>query len=87
MCRANYSVQGVPVSKIGGKNQGGEALHNAEQSVISDEEFQSFLGRHSGINCLVPESNVKMRNSYLILDERVKLIITPFKYRANLKKF
>ena len=84
MCRANYSVQGVPVSKIGGKNQGGEALHNAEQSVISDEEFQSFLDHHSGI---VPESNVNMRNSYLILDERVKLIITPFKYRANLKKF
>ena len=72
------------MSKIGGKNQGGEALHNAEQSVISDEEFQSFLDHHSGI---VPESNVNMRNSYLILDERVKLIITPFKYRANLKKF
>ena len=93
MCRAKQTIEKyanhlIPSKVfqcllIGGENQGEEALRNAEQFVISNEEFQSFLDRHSGISCLVPESNVKMRNSYLILDERVKLIITPFKYRAN----
>ena len=97
MCRAKQTIEKyanhlIPSKVfqcllIGGENQGEEALRNAEQFVISNEEFQSFLDRHSGISCLVPESNVKMRNSYLILDERVKLIITPSKYRANFFDF
>jgi radical S-adenosyl methionine domain-containing protein 2 len=46
---------------IGGENQGEEALRNAEKLVISDQQFETFLQRHSGVACLVPESNIKVR--------------------------
>lgn len=59
---------------IGGENAGKDALRNAESFVISDEEFQAFLDRHKSISCLVPESNEKMQNSYLILDEYMRFL-------------
>ncbi|KAK1171862.1 radical S-adenosyl methionine domain-containing protein 2 [Acipenser oxyrinchus oxyrinchus] len=59
---------------IDGENAGEDALRKAEQFVISDEEFQDFLDRHSEITCLVPESNQKMRDSYLILDEYMRFL-------------
>ncbi|XP_028393239.1 radical S-adenosyl methionine domain-containing protein 2-like isoform X2 [Dendronephthya gigantea] len=59
---------------IGGENVGEEALKNAKEFVISDEEFQSFISRHANVKCLVPESNEKMRNSYLILDEYMRFL-------------
>ena len=45
---------------IGGQNQGKEALRNTEAMVVTDEQFQEFLNRHSQVNCLVPESNTKV---------------------------
>jgi len=48
---------------IGGENQGKEALRNAEAMVVTDEQFQDFLKRHSQVNCLVPESNTKVNSS------------------------
>ncbi|KAF6721835.1 Radical S-adenosyl methionine domain-containing protein 2 [Oryzias melastigma] len=59
---------------IDGENAGETALREAEKFVISDQQFQEFLGRHSGVSCLVPESNEKMRNSYLILDEYMRFL-------------
>nr|ABO48452.1 viperin [Siniperca fortis] len=59
---------------IDGENAGEEALREAERFVISDQLFQEFLDRHSSISCLVPESNEKMRNSYLILDEYMRFL-------------
>lgn len=59
---------------IGGENHGKEALRNAEKFVVTDQQFESFLQRHREVACLVPESNVKMRNSYLILDERMRFL-------------
>uniref|UniRef100_A0A3B4WRW7 S-adenosylmethionine-dependent nucleotide dehydratase RSAD2 n=1 Tax=Seriola lalandi dorsalis TaxID=1841481 RepID=A0A3B4WRW7_SERLL len=59
---------------IDGENAGEAALREAERFVISDQQFQEFLGRHSGVSCLVPESNEKMRNSYLILDEYMRFL-------------
>ncbi|KAG7241985.1 hypothetical protein INR49_024646 [Caranx melampygus] len=50
------------------------ALREAERFVISDQQFEEFLDRHSRISCLVPESNEKMRNSYLILDEYMRFL-------------
>ncbi|XP_078255360.1 S-adenosylmethionine-dependent nucleotide dehydratase RSAD2 isoform X2 [Rhinoraja longicauda] len=44
---------------IEGENAGEEALRHAETFLISDEDFQRFLGRHKDIKCLVPESNEK----------------------------
>lgn len=58
-----------------GENVGPEALRNAESFYILDEIFESFLKHHSNIECLVPECNVKMQNSYLILDEYVTYMI------------
>uniref|UniRef100_A0A1A8BH90 S-adenosylmethionine-dependent nucleotide dehydratase RSAD2 n=1 Tax=Nothobranchius kadleci TaxID=1051664 RepID=A0A1A8BH90_NOTKA len=59
---------------IDGENAGEDALREAGKFVISDEQFQEFLERHGGVSCLVPESNEKMRNSYLILDEYMRFL-------------
>lgn len=54
-----------------GENAGPDALRNAERFYISEHSFSEFLNRHSHVKCLVAESNTKMQNSYLILDEYV----------------
>ncbi|XP_038656226.1 radical S-adenosyl methionine domain-containing protein 2 [Scyliorhinus canicula] len=59
---------------IEGENAGEEALRHAETFIISSEAFQKFLERHKEIKCLVPESNEKMRDSYLILDEYMRFL-------------
>ncbi|XP_058934768.1 S-adenosylmethionine-dependent nucleotide dehydratase RSAD2 [Kogia breviceps] len=59
---------------IEGENSGEDALREAEPFVISDEEFEAFLDRHRDVPCLVPESNQKMRDSYLILDEYMRFV-------------
>ncbi|KAK3089948.1 hypothetical protein FSP39_007889 [Pinctada imbricata] len=59
---------------IGGENAGENALRKAENFVISSEDFQRFLERHSSIDCLVAESNEKMKDSYLILDEYMRFL-------------
>ena len=56
---------------IDGENAGASALRDAERYVVSDEQFREFVARHRALGCLVPESNVAMRHSYLILDEYV----------------
>ena len=43
---------------------GEDALKNAEDFVISDEEFQSFISRHNTMKCLVPESNEKVSAAF-----------------------
>lgn len=57
-----------------GENVGEGALRNAEKFYIDDKSFSDFIDRHKSLRCLVPESNVKMQNSYLILDEYVSNI-------------
>nr|XP_031322370.1 radical S-adenosyl methionine domain-containing protein 2 [Camelus dromedarius] len=59
---------------IEGENSGEDALREAERFVISDEQFEGFLERHKDVPCLVPESNRKMRDSYLILDEYMRFL-------------
>lgn len=59
---------------IDGENAGESALREAQTFVISEQDFQNFLQRHSSVSCLVPESNEKMRNSYLILDEYMRFL-------------
>ena len=54
-----------------GENEGEDALRNAERYVIKDEEFTSFINRHSHVKVLVPEYSYMIKNSYLILDEYV----------------
>ncbi|KAF0870720.1 S-adenosylmethionine-dependent nucleotide dehydratase RSAD2 [Crocuta crocuta] len=59
---------------IEGENSGPDALREAERFVISEEEFEEFLDRHKEVSCLVPESNQKMKDSYLILDEYMRFL-------------
>uniref|UniRef100_A0A8D8S7P0 S-adenosylmethionine-dependent nucleotide dehydratase RSAD2 n=1 Tax=Cacopsylla melanoneura TaxID=428564 RepID=A0A8D8S7P0_9HEMI len=56
------------------ENVGPTALKNAETFVISDDDFDAFVARHAHVDCLVPESNVLMKNSYLILDEYMRFL-------------
>ncbi|GAM28399.1 hypothetical protein SAMD00019534_115750 [Acytostelium subglobosum LB1] len=58
-----------------GENSGGAGdLRDAREFVISDEDFKSFLHRHHELECLVPEDNETMRDSYLILDEQMRFL-------------
>ena len=59
---------------IEAENFGPGALRQVEEFLISDEEWNMFLRRHSYIHCLVQESNDQMRNSYLILDEYMRFL-------------
>ncbi|XP_052601735.1 radical S-adenosyl methionine domain-containing protein 2 [Peromyscus californicus insignis] len=59
---------------IEGENSGEDALREAERFLISNEEFEAFLERHKEVSCLVPESNQKMKDSYLILDEYMRFL-------------
>eukprot|EP00062_Callorhinchus_milii_P020482 gi/632976185/ref/XP_007904655.1/ PREDICTED: radical S-adenosyl methionine domain-containing protein 2 [Callorhinchus milii] len=59
---------------IDGENAGEDAIRHAATYVISNDDFNRYLDRHKGIECLVPESNEKMRDSYLILDEYMRFL-------------
>ncbi|CAF1437489.1 unnamed protein product [Rotaria sp. Silwood1] len=60
---------------IHGENMGGEKeLRDARQLIITDKQFQEFCQRHQHLKCFVPESNLAMRNSYLILDENMRFL-------------
>ncbi|NWX95997.1 RSAD2 protein, partial [Nothoprocta ornata] len=59
---------------IEGENCGEDALREVEKFLISDDDFERFLDRHKNVSCLVPESNQKMRDSYLILDEYMRFL-------------
>mmetsp|Transcript_2376 Transcript_2376/g.5639 ORF Transcript_2376/g.5639 Transcript_2376/m.5639 type:complete len:628 (+) Transcript_2376:22-1905(+) len=57
-----------------GENAGEEALRDAKKLTVSSEQFSAFLQRHKEIQCLVPEDNEKMKDSYLILDEEMRFL-------------
>lgn len=57
-----------------GENVGADALRDAERFYINDQLFETFLATHKDITTLVPESNAKMQNSYLILDEYMRFL-------------
>ncbi|GLB44421.1 putative radical SAM superfamily protein [Lyophyllum shimeji] len=61
---------------LDGENTGREtnSLRDARELVITDEQFNAFLERHRDIDCLVPESNAVMRDSYLNLDEEMRFL-------------
>ena len=60
---------------IDGENMGGErGLRDARDLTITDEQFENFCQSHRQLKCFVPESNLAMRNSYLILDERMRFL-------------
>ena len=60
---------------IDGENFGEEAKRNAESFSITTLQFNHFIQRHKTTNPKpVPENNEDMRNSYLILDEKMRFL-------------
>lgn len=57
-----------------GENVGADALRDASEFYVTDDQFKEFLHRHAEVSCLVPEKNDAMRNSYLILDEKMRFL-------------
>ncbi|KAH3716538.1 hypothetical protein DPMN_059262 [Dreissena polymorpha] len=51
---------------IDGENTGPDALRRAESFVITNAEFDEFFRRHKDVECLVPESNEKVRALCLV---------------------
>jgi len=73
---AHQRLQVFQVLLLDGENTGVEngSLRDARDLVITDEQFRSFLKRHSHLDCLVPEDNDAMRDSYLLLDEKMRSV-------------
>jgi len=46
-------------------------LRNAKPFQVTDDQFWSFVQRHSDFEQLIPEPNSVMQNSYLLLDENM----------------
>jgi radical S-adenosyl methionine domain-containing protein 2 len=63
---------------LDGENTGVEtgSIRDARNLVITDEQFQAFLDRHKHQPSLVPESNEVMKDSYLLLDEEMRHVVT-----------
>eukprot|EP00918_Siedleckia_nematoides_P078930 GHVU01172811.1.p1 GENE.GHVU01172811.1~~GHVU01172811.1.p1 ORF type:complete len:309 (+),score=45.82 GHVU01172811.1:96-1022(+) len=59
---------------IEGENTGGDCLRDARDLVVTPEEFDEFVSRHSGVAQMVPEKNEEMKDSYVILDEKLRFL-------------
>lgn len=72
--RFDTAFQVFQVLLLDGENTGDEtrSLRDARDLVVTSEQFDAFLQRHRDLDCLVPESNDDMRDSYLLLDEKMR---------------
>ncbi|KAI9732880.1 MAG: hypothetical protein M1834_003820 [Cirrosporium novae-zelandiae] len=62
---------------VPGENENSDRLRNAQDFVISDQQYQVFCDKHSHNKCFVHEPNGVMRSSYLILDEHMRFLNRP----------
>lgn len=62
------------VLQVDTENVGEIAKRNCSKFLITDEEFENFCQRHQHLPCFVPESNVLMKSSYIILDEYLRFL-------------
>lgn len=51
-----------------------EALRDASEFIITDEEYETFCAKHGHNGCFVAEPNRLMEKSYLILDEFLRFV-------------
>jgi radical S-adenosyl methionine domain-containing protein 2 len=58
---------------IHGENTGDGDIRDAREMVVSKDEFETFI-KHNHTDCIVPENNDAMRNSYYILDEKLRFL-------------
>lgn len=56
------------------ENAGKQAIRKASEFIISDEQFEDFCSRHRHLASFVPEPNVLMKESYIILDEYMRFL-------------
>ncbi|KAM0748636.1 radical SAM enzyme [Meredithblackwellia eburnea MCA 4105] len=60
---------------LDGENSGTQtSIRDARELVVTDDEFSQFVKRHEGHECMVAESNQLMRDSYLMLDEKMRFL-------------
>ena len=48
------------------------SLRDARKLTITKEQYQAFLARHAQQRSLVPEDNDAMKDSYLLIDEKMR---------------
>ncbi|KAG6372481.1 hypothetical protein JVT61DRAFT_7584 [Boletus reticuloceps] len=53
---------------------GSNSLRDARHLTVTGEQYQAFLDRHAQQPSLVPEDNNAMKDSYLLLDEKMRFL-------------
>lgn len=71
------------VLQVDTENAGEIAKRNCSTFLITDEEFESFCRRHQHLPYFVPESNMLMKSSYIILDEYLRFLSKGDVYRES----
>lgn len=88
VCRLNYMEDMNPIIEqlqpfrwkcfqvllVKGENDSEKTLRDVRKFQISDDEYRQFCIRHQHHSCFVPEPNVLMARSYLILDEYMRFL-------------
>ncbi|PGH05106.1 hypothetical protein AJ80_08405 [Polytolypa hystricis UAMH7299] len=70
VCNLNYKEDmNLTVLLVAGENDFDKTLRNVRKFQITDEQYKEFCRRHQHQPYFVPEPNVLMAKSYLILDE------------------
>ncbi|KAF4773295.1 hypothetical protein HER10_EVM0009523 [Colletotrichum scovillei] len=59
---------------VEGENEDETRVRDARKFLISEEQWQTFCGRHKHLPCYVPEDNETMAGSYLLLDENLRFL-------------
>lgn len=71
------------VLQVDTENFGDIAKRNCAEFLITDDEFNKFCRRHEHLVCFVPESNILMKSSYIILDEYLRFLSKGDVYRES----
>lgn len=73
-CLAPFRWKVFQCLLVDSENAGDHAVRQAKDLLITDDQFQDFVDRHRSLKCLVPESNVLMKSSYIIVDEYMRFL-------------
>lgn len=82
-CLAPFRWKVFQCLLVDSENAGDQAVRQAKDLLITDQQFQDFVARHRSLQCLVPESNLLMKSSYLILDEYMRFLNKGDKYAES----
>lgn len=59
---------------VEGENEDETRVRDARRFLVTEEQWQTFCGRHRHLPCYVPEDNQTMAGSYLLLDEHLRFM-------------